>query len=211
MTDLLALFAGVVSTTPAELWAWPTPTTTPSTGTGLEVSRVATAPAPTQRLSHELEGPAAPSRHMPAVFAVPGPLPQSPGHGLSCSKACSPQGARGKDAMETDDAFCTNLSDGLLIDNVVLRHVFEIPSTTATYYTSVHSSIAVPNTRIDESMEFDNGVLEYEVDLELPAKYSAETSGRDQSGDDLTLMSLTLLFQHLSRSKYERNDQGDTG
>jgi len=162
-------------------------------------------------LSHELEGPAAPSRHMPAVFAVPGPLPQSPGHGLSCSKACSPQGARGKDAMETDDAFCTNLSDGLLIDNVVLRHVFEIPSTTATYYTSVHSSIAVPNTRIDECMEFDNGVLEYEVDLELPAKYSAETSGRDQSGDDLTLMSLTLLFQHLSRSKYERNDQGDTG
>jgi len=34
---------------------------------------------------------------MPAVFAVPGPLHQSPGHGLSGSKARSPQGVRGKE------------------------------------------------------------------------------------------------------------------
>jgi len=55
----------------------------------------------------------------------------------------------------------------------------------ATYHTSVHSLMAVPNTRIDESMEFDNGDLEHEVDLEHPAKYSAETFGRDELGDDI--------------------------
>lgn len=63
---------------------------------------------------------------------MPGSVPQSPGHGLSGKKAHSPQGARGKDAMEIDDAFSTNLSDGLPIANVVLRHVLEILSTTAT-------------------------------------------------------------------------------
>jgi hypothetical protein len=45
--------------------------------------------------------------------------------------------------------------------------------------------MAVPNTRIDESMVFDNGDLEHEVDLEHPAKYSAEASGRDQLGDNI--------------------------
>jgi len=76
------------------------PTTTPSSGVGLEASRVATAPAPTQSLSHALGGPVAPSRHMPAVFDVLGPLPKSPGHGLSGNKVPSPQRDKHTDAME---------------------------------------------------------------------------------------------------------------
>jgi len=88
--------------------------------------------------------------------------------------------------MEVDDAFGINLSDSLPTDNVVLRHVLEIlSSTAATYHTSVHSSMAVPNTRIDECIEFDNDDFEHEVALENTAKYSAETSGRDQLGDGI--------------------------
>ena len=93
------------STTPADLWTWSPPTTTPSSGTGLDVTPVATVPAPTQRLRHALEGPAAPSRHMTVVSSATGPLPdlESLGHGLSSNKVSSPQRDKGKDAMETDD------------------------------------------------------------------------------------------------------------
>ena len=39
------------------------------------VPRVGAVATPTQRLSHALGDPAAPSRHIPAVSAVPDPLP----------------------------------------------------------------------------------------------------------------------------------------
>jgi len=76
----------------------------PSSGTGLKTSYLATASALTQRLSHALGGPATPSRHMSAVSAVTGPLPKSPGHGLSGNKVPSPHRDKDKNAMETDDA-----------------------------------------------------------------------------------------------------------
>jgi len=71
--------SGVVSTIPTDLWTRPTPITTPSSRTGLEASRVASAPAPTQRLSHTLGGPATPSRHISAVSAV---TARSPGEAI---------------------------------------------------------------------------------------------------------------------------------
>ena len=72
---------------------------------GLDATQPATVPVPTQRLRHELEGPAAPLRHMTAVSAATAPLPDSEslGHGLSGNKVPSPQRDNGKDTMETDD------------------------------------------------------------------------------------------------------------
>jgi len=50
LTGLLALFAGVVSTTPAVVLTWPTLLTTPSSEEGVfVVPRVGAVPAPTQR------------------------------------------------------------------------------------------------------------------------------------------------------------------
>ena len=101
----------MVSTTPTELSTWPTPTTTNSSGTGLEASRLATAPAPTQRLSHALGGPANPSRHMSAVSAVTGPLPKSPEHGFGGNNVSAPQLDKGKGVMVMDNQ--VDLLDGL--------------------------------------------------------------------------------------------------
>jgi len=103
LTDLLALFTGVASTTPAELCTWPTPITKPSSGTEIEASRLPTTAAGTQRLRHALGDPAAPSTHIPAVSAVTALLPKSPGYGLNCNKVLSPQRDKDKDVMETDD------------------------------------------------------------------------------------------------------------
>jgi len=115
-TDLLALFAGVASTTPVAAWSVPTPLTTTSSSTGLVVSGVATAPAPTQRLSHALGGYAAPSRHTPAVSAATAPLAKSPGQGLCGPNALSTPGDKGKDAMEIHEANIGNLTDGLVME-----------------------------------------------------------------------------------------------
>ena len=83
VTDLLALFTGVVSTTPVVISIWPTPLTTPSSEQSVVVApRVGTVPAPTQRLNHAFEGPADPSRHMPVASSVTTPLAKSSGHGL---------------------------------------------------------------------------------------------------------------------------------
>ena len=71
VTDLLALFVGVVSTPPVVVSTWPTPLTTPSSKQGVfVVPRVNDVAAPTQRLSHALGGPAAPSRNMSVVASV---------------------------------------------------------------------------------------------------------------------------------------------
>jgi len=58
VADFLALFAGVVSTTPVVVSTWPTVFASPSSEEGVfVVSRVDAAPAPTQRLSHALGDP----------------------------------------------------------------------------------------------------------------------------------------------------------
>ena len=78
MTDLLALFAGVVSTTPAVVSTWPTPLTTPSSEQGVfEVPRDNDVGVPTQQLSHALGGSATPSRNMSVVTPVTAHLAQS--------------------------------------------------------------------------------------------------------------------------------------
>jgi len=105
VTDLLAFFAGVVSTTPVVGSAWLTLLTTPSSEEGVVVlPRVATVPAPTQRISHALGGPAPPSRHMSVVSSVTTPLTKSFGHGRggNRSPSGSPQGAKDKEAKEID-------------------------------------------------------------------------------------------------------------
>jgi len=120
VTDLLALLAGVASTTPVVFSTWPTPLPTPSSEAGVfVVPRVGTVPAPTQRLSHALGGPAAPSRHMSAVSAVTAPLAKSCGHGLSGNQSPSPQGTKGKEAMEIDDNDLGHLLYGLELDHIV--------------------------------------------------------------------------------------------
>ena len=55
VTDFLALFAGVVSTTPVVVSTWPTLCATPPSAEGVfMVPRVRAVPAPTQRLNHAL-------------------------------------------------------------------------------------------------------------------------------------------------------------
>jgi len=112
--DLLALFAGVVSTTPVVVSTWPTPLTTPSSVESVfVVPRVCAVPPPTQRLSHALRAPADPSRHMSIASLVTTPLEQSSGHGLGGNKSPSPQGTKGKEAMEIDDNDLGHLSYAL--------------------------------------------------------------------------------------------------
>jgi len=89
VTDLLALFAGVASTTPVAARTVTTALATSSSATKLVVSGDAT-PAPTQSLVHVLGGSAAPSRHMPAVSAAIATLAKSPGQGLIGTKAPTP-------------------------------------------------------------------------------------------------------------------------
>ena len=91
VTDLLALFAAVVSTTQGVFSTWPTLLTTPSSEEGVfVVPRVRAVPPPTQRLSHALGGPASPSRNMSVVAPVTDPLAKSSGYRLGGNKTPSP-------------------------------------------------------------------------------------------------------------------------
>jgi len=111
--DLLALFAGVVSTTPVVVSTWPTLLTTPSSKQGVfVVPRVNDVAAPTQRLSHVLGGSAAPSRNMPVASSVTTPQAKSSGHGRGSNRSPSPEGAKGKEAMEIDGNDLGHLSHG---------------------------------------------------------------------------------------------------
>jgi len=119
VTDLLALFTGVISTTPVVVSTWPTPLTTPSSEQGVfVVPRVNDVGAPTQRLSHALGGSAARSRNMSVVSPVTAPLAQSSGHRLGGNKSPSSQGAKGKEAMEIDDNDLGHLSYSLEQDDI---------------------------------------------------------------------------------------------
>jgi len=119
VTDLLALFAGVVSTTPVVVSTRPTLLTTPSSEEGVfVVPRVDAVPAPTQQLSHALGGPAAPSRNMSVVAPVTAPLAKSSGHGLGGNKSPSPQGTKGKAAMGIDNNDLGHLSYSLALDDI---------------------------------------------------------------------------------------------
>jgi len=119
VADLLALFAGVVSTTPVVVSMWPTLLTTPSSEEGVfVVPRVRAVPAPTHQLRHALGGPAAPSRNMSVVAPVTAPLAKSSGYGLGGNKPPSPQGAKGKEPMETDNDDLCHLQHSLELDNV---------------------------------------------------------------------------------------------
>jgi len=101
LTNLLALFASVVSTTPVVVSTWPTLFTAPSSAEGVfGVPRVCTVPPPTHRLNHALGDPASPSRHMSVPSSVTTPLAQSSGHELGGNKSPSPQGAKGKEAWK---------------------------------------------------------------------------------------------------------------
>jgi len=117
VTDHL-VFAGVVSTTPVVVSTWPTLLTTPSSAEGVfVVPQVFVVPPPTQRLSHALRSPADPSRQMSVVSSVTTPLTQSSGHELDGNKPPSPQGDKGKEAMEIDNNDLGNLSYGLEQDD----------------------------------------------------------------------------------------------
>jgi len=119
VTDLLALFAGVVSTTPVVVSTWPALFTAPSSAEGVfGVPRVYAVPPPTQQLSHALGGTAAPSRNMSVVAPVTALLAKSSDHELSGNKSSSPQGAKGKKAMEIEDNDFGHLSNGLEQDNI---------------------------------------------------------------------------------------------
>ena len=112
---------GVVSTTPLVVSTWPTPLTTLSSEEGVSVVlQVGAVPAPTQRLSHALGGPAAPSRHIAGVSSVTAPVAWPSGQGMSGTTTLSAQGDTGKDVMEIDEKHIENLADGLR-DNVLLR------------------------------------------------------------------------------------------
>jgi len=81
VTDLLVLFAGVVSATPEVVSTWPTLLTTPCSEEGVfVVPRVNDVLAPTQRPSHALGGSAAPSRNMSVGDSVTVPLAKSSRH-----------------------------------------------------------------------------------------------------------------------------------
>jgi len=56
---------------------------------------------------------------MSAVSAVTGPLPKSPGHGLSGNKVSSPQRDKGKSAMEMDNE--VDLLDAFVTESMVPR------------------------------------------------------------------------------------------
>ena len=119
VTDLLALFVGVLSTTPVVVSTWPTLLTAPSSAEGVfGVPRVYAVPPPTQRLSHALGGLADPSRHMSVVSSVTTPLEKSSGQGRGDNRSPSPQGTKGKEAMEVDDNGLGHLPYGLELDNV---------------------------------------------------------------------------------------------
>ena len=119
VTVLLALFAGVVWTTPVVVSSRPTLLTTPSSEEGVfVVPRVRTVPAPTQRLSHALGGTAAPSRNVSVPSPVTAFLTKASGHGRGGNKSPSPQGAKGKEAMEIDDNDLGHLSYGLELDDI---------------------------------------------------------------------------------------------
>jgi len=120
VTDILALLAGVASTTPVVVSTWSTLLTTPSSQEGVfVVPEIGVVPAPIQRLSHTLGGPAALSRHMTAVYAVPGPVALPSGQGLSGSKALV-QGETGEDVMEINEEHIETLTDSLR-DNALLK------------------------------------------------------------------------------------------
>ena len=82
------------------------------------VTRVGDVPAPAQRLSHALGGPAAPSRNMSVVAPVTAPLAKSSGHGLGGNKSPSPQGTKGKAAMGIDNNDLGHLSYSLALDDI---------------------------------------------------------------------------------------------
>ena len=145
MTVLVTLLAGVVSTIPVVVSTWPTVLTTPSSKEGvLVVPRVGIVAAPTQRLSYALGDPAAPSRHMPAVSAVPGPLPLPCGQGLSGTSTLSIQGDTSKNFMEINEEPIENLTD-CLIDNELLEDF--------------------SSNRDDRLMEIDNTCLGQLIDI----------------------------------------------
>ena len=78
MTDLLFLFAGVVSTNPVVVSTWTTPLTTPSSEKGVfVVALLHDIVVPTQRPNHALGGPSAPSKNMSVVTSVTVPLEKS--------------------------------------------------------------------------------------------------------------------------------------
>jgi len=109
----LALFTGVVSTTPVVVSTWPTQLTTPSSEeVVVEVPRLGTVPAPTQRRSHVLGGPDPPSRHMFVASSMITSLATLSGRGRGGNRPPSPQGAKGKEAMEIDS---NDLGQALMI------------------------------------------------------------------------------------------------
>jgi len=109
----------VVSTTPVVVSTWPAVLTTPSSEEVVfVVPRIGAIPAPTQRLSHALGGPAAPSRNMSVVAPVTAPLAKSSIHGLGSNKSPSSQGAKGKEAMEMKDNDLGHLSYCIELDNI---------------------------------------------------------------------------------------------
>jgi len=119
VTHLLALFAGVVSTTPVVVSTWPTLLTTPfSEDSDCVVPRVGSVPVPTARLSHAIGGPDTLSRNMSVDDPVTTPLAKSSGHRLGVDKPPSPQGAKGKEAMEIGDNDLGHLSYGLELDDI---------------------------------------------------------------------------------------------
>jgi len=119
VTDLLAMFAGVPSTTPASGLTWFTLITAPSSATGLVVSRVVTTPVPNERLTHTLGGSAAPSRHISAVPAVTAALPEPPKHGLSGNN------------VDNLDEIKEDLDDSLMLEGRDVQALFSATSTIA--------------------------------------------------------------------------------
>ena len=119
MTDLLALFVGVVSTTPVVVNTWPTLLTTLSPEESVfVVPRVNDVAAPTQRLSDVLGGSAARSRNISVISPVTASLAQSSGHGLGGNKSPSSQGFKGKKAMEIEDNDLVHLSYSAELDDI---------------------------------------------------------------------------------------------
>ena len=106
-------------TTPVVVSTWPTLLTTPSSEEGaFVIPRVGAVPAPTQRLSHALGGPAPPSRHMSVASSVTATLAKSSGHRHGNNKSPSPQCAKNKEPMETDNNVLGHLQHSLELDNV---------------------------------------------------------------------------------------------
>ena len=171
MTDLLALFVGVLSTTPVVVSTWPTLLTAPSSAEGVFVApRVCAVPPPTQRLSHALGSPADPSRHTSVASSVTTPLAKPTGHGRGVNKSPCPQGAKGKEAMEIDNNDLGHLSYGLELDD----SEEELPSSTIVRDVAGdkgkeamgnHETYMVVN-KGDEPMEIDEASLDHSADVE---------------------------------------------